>query len=242
MSGGRWLLRRPPAGDGPLLLGFPYAGGGASLFRAWPAAVGPAWFGPLGPPGREFRTPEPPVRTHAEFTGALLPYLAALGERPLAFFGHCGGVPLALSTTVAMADAGLTPPVRIFASGWGPPHKALYGPLNHIDLATADLRGEVARLFGRAGVEIRDDLVGIAADNLRVDLELHRPHLHDASRPVPAPLTVIGWSADDVVPAQEAVDPAWAQCGEVEFAVLDGEHFAFSRCPQPLHELMASRL
>jgi surfactin synthase thioesterase subunit len=212
------------------------------MFRSWPATVGPAWFGALGPPGREFRTAEPPVTSHAAFTEALVPYLAALGDRRLFFFGHCGGVPLALSTAVAMVDAGLAPPVRIFASGWGPPHQALYGPLNHVDLATADLHGEVERLFLGAGVAIRADLVDIAVANLRIDLELHRPHRYDASRRVPAPVTAIGWTTDDVVPAETAVDPDWRDCADAEFHVLEGEHFAFSHCPAALRELITARV
>jgi surfactin synthase thioesterase subunit len=237
---GRWLLRRPPAGDGPLLLAFPYAGGGASLYRAWPTHVGDAWFGALGPPGREFRSGEPPARTFAEFTGALVPYLEQLGDRPLIFFGHCGGVPLALSTSLAMVDAGLRPPARIVASAWGPPHRGLYGPLNHVDLAAVDLTAEVERMFVAAGVPVRKDIVEIAASTLRVDLEMHRPHRYDASRQVPAPVTVIGWSADEVVPPRTAMGREWRDCANVEFHALEGAHFDFTRCPASLRDLIAA--
>ncbi|MEU5849314.1 thioesterase II family protein [Saccharopolyspora shandongensis] len=234
---GSWLLRPPPEDAQTLLFGFPYAGGGASLYRQWPNQIGDAWFGALQPPGREHRFREPPVRTHAEFTESLVEYLARFADRKFAFFGHCGGVPLALSTTLALQDRGMPLPARIFASGWGPPHERLYGRLNFVDLATADLGAEVGALFDKLGVPVREDFVEVAAQVLRVDLELHRPHLHDATRFLPAPVTVLGWTDDDVVPPAE-VCRGWEEVAETRYEVLDGEHFAFTRCPPHLVDLL----
>lgn len=238
-STGRWLLKPPPPEARTLLFGFPYAGGGASLYGKWPAQVGDAWFCPLQPPGREHRFPEPPARTHAEFTESLVEFLSGYADRAFAFFGHCGGVPLELSTTLALQDRGLPLPMRIFASGWGAPHRRLYGRLNFVDLATVDLRAEVRALFARLGVPARDDMVDVAAEILRVDLELHRPHLYDAARFLPVPATVIGWTDDDVVAPAE-VCHGWEECAEVRYEVLAGEHFAFTRCPAALASLLAS--
>ncbi|GIE99519.1 thioesterase II family protein [Paractinoplanes rishiriensis] len=235
---GRWSLKPVPAHARRLLFGFPYAGGGASLYRQWPQEVAGSWFCPLQPPGREHRFGEPPVRTHAEFTAALVEFLAGYRDREYSFFGHCGGVPLALSTVLALEDAGLPLPVRVFASGWGAPHRGLYGPLNFVDLRTADLHAEVRGLFRRIGLTARPDVVDIAAANLRVDLELHRPHRYDAARFLPAPVTVIAWSDDDVVPVDQVCD-GWAECADVTYHVLPGEHFAFTRCPDALRELFA---
>jgi surfactin synthase thioesterase subunit len=237
---GQWSLKPVPADARRLLFGFPYAGGGASLYRQWPQVVAGAWFCALQPPGREHRFGEPPLRSHAEFTAALVDFLTGYADREYAFFGHCGGVPLALSTVLALDDAGLPLPRHVFASGWGAPQRGLYGPLNFVDLRTADLRAEVRRLFDRLGVPVRADIVDVAADILRVDLELHRPHRYDASRFLPVPATVIAWSDDDVVPVEQ-VCTGWEECAEVTYHVLSGEHFAFTRCPDSLRQLLAQQ-
>ena len=234
---GAWLLKPPPDDAETLLFGFPYAGGGASLYRRWPDRIGDAWFCPLQPPGREHRFREPAARTVDEFTTALVEYLDRFAGRRLVFFGHCGGVPLALATTLALQDKGMPLPAHVFASGWGPPHEGLYGRLNFVDLVTADLGAEVRDLFRRLGAPVREDFVEVAADILRVDLELHRPHRFDASRFLPAPVTVIGWTGDDVVPPAQ-VCRGWEQVAEVRYEVLDGEHFAFTTCPPSLVDLL----
>src|SRR5262249_55801010 len=150
----------------------------------------------------ESRFREPPLRTHAEWSADFAAFLATFADRPYAFIGHCGGVPLALSSTLAAQDLGLPLPSRLILSSWGPPHRSLYVPLNLVGLAVTDLREEVRRLCVGLGAPIRDDFVEIAAGVLRVDLELHRPHLYDASRRVPAPVIAVAWTDDEIVPAE----------------------------------------
>lgn len=237
----RWLMRDPPQDDRPLLFGFPYAGVGAGAYRRWPAIVGGFWLCPLQPPGRESRFGEPPLRTHREWGADFADFAAPYTERPYAFIGHCGAVPLALSSLLAIQDLGLPLPLRLFASAWGPPHRGLYGPLNFVDLEAVDLKVEVRRLFRGLGAPIREDFVEIAAEALRIDLELQRPYRYDASRRVPCPVTVVGWLKDTVVPP-ETVCRHWAQCAEVSYALLDGGHFSYMDCPPGLAALVARAL
>jgi surfactin synthase thioesterase subunit len=235
---GSWLLRPPPDDATALMFGFPYAGGGAGAYRQWPARLNEIWFCPLQPPGREGRFREQPLRTHQEWAADLADFLAAYAERPYFFIGHCGGVPLALSTILEVADRGLPLPERLIASSWGPPHRSLYGPLNFVDLQTADLRAEVRQLFAATGNAVREDFVDIAADVLRVDLELHRDHLYDAARRVPCPVTVVAWTDDEVVPP-DVVCEGWEECADVAYESLKGAHFDYMRCPASLIELIS---
>ncbi|HEY0193511.1 MAG TPA: alpha/beta fold hydrolase, partial [Kofleriaceae bacterium] len=78
------------------LICLPYAGGGASVFRTWPAALPPqveVWAIEL--PGRETRAREAPLASRRalvqQLTEALMPRLHA----PFAIYGHSMGSLLA---------------------------------------------------------------------------------------------------------------------------------------------------
>jgi medium-chain acyl-[acyl-carrier-protein] hydrolase len=68
---------------------FPYAGGGASIFRLWsddmPAEVEVC---PVQLPGRESRLSHPPFTRLALLVPTLVPVLRPYLDRPCAFFGH----------------------------------------------------------------------------------------------------------------------------------------------------------
>ncbi|WP_036345989.1 thioesterase II family protein [Micromonospora sp. CNB394] len=228
---GRWFVPAPPAG--PLAFAFPYAGVGASSYRPWPARIGEVAVVAVQPPGRENRTREPAHRTHRAFAhdlaDALLPYL----DRDYYFVGHCGAVPYALETIFELERRGCPLPRRLVASSWGAPHRGLYGYLNFVDLSTADLHAETRLLFARAGVPVREDFVDLLTQVLRHDLETQRDYSYPAGARVPVPVTLLGWTGDDVVPADQ-VRPGWTECAQVEYEELEGAHLAFLSCPANL--------
>lgn len=241
---GKWLLRNPPDDAGRLLFCFPYAGVGASSYRAWPKALedGTAICA-LQPPGRENRFREDGPRDHASFAASLISALEPLFERPFAFAGHCGAVPFALETALALEERGLRLPERLFASSWGAPHRGLYGELNFVDLATADLVSEVRQRYVATGQgEPPPEIAEIGAAVLREDLEVQRPYRYDPARAVPCPVTLVSWSRDDVVPP-ESVPDGWTECaGDVRHHALDGRHLDFLTCPPQLARLLVDEL
>lgn len=232
----RWFMP-PPAPERRLLFCFPYAGVGASSYRHWPKWIDDVQVCALQPPGRENRTREEPHRDHAAFAADLVDALTPYVERDYAFAGHCGAVPYALDTIAELARRGLPLPTRLVASSWGAPQHGLYGRLNFVDLATADLVAEVKALFGRAGAPIRDDFAELSARVLRLDLEVQRGYRFAADRRVPVPVTLVGWTRDEVVPAA-VVEAGWAECADVTYHLLAGEHLDFLHCPDVLHDAL----
>ncbi|GIH25274.1 thioesterase [Acrocarpospora phusangensis] len=239
---GRWLLRPPPDDARLLLFALPYAGVGASSYRDWPSAIGPIAVCPLQPPGRENRLRERPHRNHADFAADLGATIARYADRPYALIGHCGAVPYALATIWNLHDSGVRPPARLIASSWGPPQRGLYGRLNFVDLNAFDPMAEVKALFAQMGrARVPDDLVELAAETLVVDLETQRGFRYADDRPLPCPVTVLGWRSDDVVP-DDLVHDGWDEVAEVRHRTLPGRHLDYLRCPDVLRALLAEEL
>src|SRR5262245_26039610 len=71
---------------------FPYAGGGASIFRAWPELTPPEIeVCPVQLPGREGRLLEPPFSSIQPLIEVLSEVLQPYLDMPYAFFGHSMG-------------------------------------------------------------------------------------------------------------------------------------------------------
>ncbi|GAA4463400.1 thioesterase domain-containing protein [Phytohabitans houttuyneae] len=235
MSG--WFIRALPGGDDPLLFGLPYTGMGASSYHDWPAQVGGFHLVPLQPPGREGRFREGVHQSHAAFAEDLVAAIGPYTDRRYAITAHCGAVPYALETVWRVHSLGLAPPVRLLASSWGAPQRGLYGRLNHIDLSTLDGIAEVKAMGARLGRPVPDDLADLLADVLEEELRIQRGYHYRAEKPLPCPVTVVGWSEDDVVPDRE-VHQGWEEVAKVRHETLDGRHRDYLSCPPALREVL----
>ncbi|MDH2427096.1 thioesterase domain-containing protein [Sphaerisporangium sp. TRM90804] len=230
----------PVPGDGTaLLLCLPYSGVGATSYRRWPKTVGGMTVCALQPPGRENRLREPRPATHREFAASLADFVRELGDRPYAFFGHCGAVPYALETTRYLAEHGDPLPLWILASSWGAPDNGLYGRLNFVDLDGHDFVAEIVSMAGQMGSTLLPEMASLGAEILRHDQVVQRPYRYPPGHLIEVPVTVIGWTHDEVVPPGE-VFPGWERvAGRLERHTLPGSHFEFLRCPEELQELIA---
>jgi surfactin synthase thioesterase subunit len=233
----RWLLNGVPAGGDFVVYGFPYAGVGASCFREWPRELGSGVFCAVQPPGRENRIREETIGSHQEFAEGLADALAEHTDRPYAFAGHCGAFPYMLQTVFELGRRGLPAPRRLFASSWGAPHRGLYGRLNFVDLDNVDMVAEIQEICVRLSRPVPPELAEMAAENMLVDLRVQRVYRYSGVPRVPVPVTLVGWSADDVVPP-DVVWPSWDECADVTYHLLDGDHGAFLRGSAELFDLI----
>ena len=237
----KWLFREPRSDADGYVFCFPYAGAGASSYRQWPTSVGDLSVVPIQPPGRENRFSEPSYETHAEYAADLGERLAAFDTENYVLFAHCGGVPFALETALWLDENAKPSPAAIVASSWGPPQVDLYGGLNKVDIESHDFAAEVREVqAGLGNPDMPAEMAAIGGRVLRQEVVVHRPWLYDAARKIPCRTIVVGWSADDVVPPNEATDAAWLECGDVEIKTLEGSHWEFADCPSSLQEVILS--
>lgn len=249
----RWTaFHRPPEGARLRLFCFPFAGGGASAYRGWQAAM-PAGVEvvPVQLPGREGRFGEPLHRSLHTLLPPMLLGLRGMMELPFAFFGHSMGALVAFELARLLARVGAAGPVRLFASAYAGPRVLPRHPQLHA-LPAAEFMEEMRTLNGTPAEvlesrEIMDALFPV----LRADFEMCETYRYLPGDPLPCPLHVLG-GADDPNITRDDLE-AWAAetSGTFDLRIFPGDHFYLQSSPAaPLaavralleHELMARAL
>ncbi|AKN74579.1 hypothetical protein QR97_36955 [Streptomyces sp. PBH53] len=226
-SAGRWFHRpvdRPAARI--RLVGLPYAGGGAAVFRTWTEAlapdVEPVW---VRLPGRESRLRETPLSDWDALVGAFGRALMRHVPSPYVLFGHSMGGMLAYETATSALSR---PPERVVISACRAPDVARALPAIHhlpgpeFAAALRDLGGAPEEVLASPG------LFRLLEPALRADVRLAETWPAHPPRPVPVPVTAVWGDADHVAP-RSAVR-AWRHLASGGFRghEVTGGHFFLS--------------
>jgi len=205
---------------------FPYAGGGASIYRSWASDLAaPIEVCAIQLPGRERRYSEPPIRRVAHAIDLLLPALRPYLDMPFAFFGHSMGTLLAYEMARRLSATIGAMPRCMFVSGHRGPYLPRRRRLWHA-LPTGELIAELKALNGTPPeVFEHQELLDLVLPILRADLELVETYV-----PVPGPLLsckVIAMAGDDDPDVPEADLRAWHTVtdGDFKAIVFGGDHF-----------------
>jgi surfactin synthase thioesterase subunit len=228
----RWFIcqtRRP--GAAVQLFCLPYAGAGASAFRAWSAAFGErVEVVAVQLPGRENRIREPIEIDPVPIAGAI----AARADRPFAIFGHSLGGRLGFETIRALRRAGGPQPIRFYPSASRPPDEISAGPLDGLSrLDDDELLDRLADAGGfPAAVLAEPELVALILPVLRADLTWVDDYRYDPEPPLDMPLTAFAGSRDEGVSPDQVAGWRRHSAAGGSLRTLDGGHFF-------LHERLA---
>jgi surfactin synthase thioesterase subunit len=226
-----WIAYLRPRPEARLrLVCFPYAGGGASVYRGWQEALpGFIEVWPVQPPGREGRIREAPLTSvDALVDGFLDAHARDLEAAPYALFGHSMGATLAHETALRLVRRGGPPPLHLAVSARRAPHRPEHHPPIH-DLPEDEFRAELRRLNGTPQ-EVLDhpELMDLIGPMLRADFTLIETYRPGDTPPLDAPITAYGGLADPDVPRDDL--EAWSECTRRRFRVgiFPGDHFFFN--------------
>jgi medium-chain acyl-[acyl-carrier-protein] hydrolase len=223
-SGALAVLRRLEA---PRLRLFclPYAGAGASAFRAWPGDLPEdVEVYALEPPGRERRVAEPPLAALAPLVASFADAVSPLLDLQYALFGHSMGALTAFELTRELRRRGLPEPTHLVVSGFRAPHLPHRAPELY-RLPEDALVAELRRLDGTpAEVLAHEELLALVLPALRADLTACETYVYTDAPPLTCSLSAWGGRLDADLAEDEL--SAWSchTSGSFDVHLLDGGH------------------
>jgi medium-chain acyl-[acyl-carrier-protein] hydrolase len=213
------------------LLCLPYAGGSASAFRNWSAALPEGIeICPVELAGRGNRFQEAPCRDLGRLVRDLSNELRPLLDVPFAIFGHSMGALLTYLLALRLRKENLPGPVQLFLSGRRAAHLACRVRSFHNATDPELLRhlqalnGIPEEIFKSAG------LLSMILPIFRADLELIDAYTHQNQPPLDCSICALAGIEDPFTTIEEV--QAWrahTAPGKFSFYSLPGDHFFLKR-------------
>jgi medium-chain acyl-[acyl-carrier-protein] hydrolase len=230
-----WIASRKPNPQARLrLFCFPYAGGGASIFRTWSdglpmdVEVCPVQF-----PGRGTRLTETPFTQLSPLVQAVAQALVPLLDKPFAFFGHSLGALVGFELARQLHRQSGVQPVRLFVSADRAPQISRRDRPIHA-LPEREFLKELRRLNGIPGKVLEEvELMQIMLPVLRADFAVYETYVYSTEPPLNCPISTFGGLQDHRVSRGDL--EAWRDQTSASFSLrmFSGDHF-FWNTTQPL--------
>lgn len=226
MQDSPWIQTRAMPSARLRLFCLPFAGGSASSFMPWFAALAPdIQLCAIQLPGRGARFGEPAIHDFAELIEQLGSVIAQHDDLPYAFFGHSLGALVAFELSHHCVRKGLELPRHLFVSASG-------APRHRVGAARYDLLSDrelLAKLRGYAGtppeVLANQELMELLLPAIRADFALLRHYRYQPRPRLGIPLCVLAGRDDQHVASETLTDWQGETSATCEQHRFDGGHF-----------------
>jgi len=211
---------------------FPYAGGDAQVYRAWPRHLPPSVEVLAARlPGRGLRIKEAPYRDLAPMVAAVASAITPYLDRPFAFFGHSMGALISFELTRLLNERGDRSPAHLFVSGRRAPQIPNDRPDTY-DLPDAEFVEYLRSLKGTpAEVFDHPELLELMLPLLRADFSVVETYQNRPGPTLDCPVTAFGGESDEEVRVEEI--KAWGEqtTGRFDARIMPGDHFFLNDPP-----------
>lgn len=239
-----WFLCPSPRHDASFrLFCLPFAGGGASIYHAWPSAFPPSIeVRAIQLPGRESRFKEPRSARVEPLATGIADALGRHLDRPFALFGYSIGALLAFEAIRELRRRGAPLPSYLFvAASHAPQYPKPHPPLAHLPREEFLERIRYYYEPSEAAWEI-PELLEVFLPILRDDAAMYDSYEYVDEPPLSCPIDAYVGSVDRGAPVAGA--EAWREqtTGEFELTVFPGSHFFVQKALPDLHDRIRRRL
>ncbi len=219
-----WPAAQPGSEAAALLFCLPYAGGSASVFRSWPAALAgrlDAEVLPVELPGHGRRIGEPP--------GLDVPGLAAQMaeriDRPYVVMGHSLGARLGFELCRALRDLGVAAPERLIVSGSPAPRLPRVG-LGDSQLPDEEFIDRVTRMGGTPAALFEDpETRELFLPVMRSDFAWGDAYRYREAEPLVCGISAFAGSSDAEAPPEQMAGWEQETSGDFRLHAFEGGHF-----------------
>ncbi len=243
-SNERWFFcRAPRTNPGLRLFCFPYAGGGASTFNAWPRAFPDTIeIRAVQLPGRESRHREPALADLQEAARLVARAIEPQLDRRYAFFGYSMGALLAFEVLCELRRRGAPLPAQLFVGAMrAPALPATLPPL--AQLPREEFMRQVREFYEPPAITWENrDLLELVLPVLRADMTLCESYVYRTEAPFGFPIQAFAGLRDRSLPLPAV--HAWRAHTTGDFAVelFDGGHFFLHASLARMHAVVLPRL
>ena len=222
-----WFTRARPDPNARLrLFCFPYAGGGAGIYRGWENYLPPGVeIFAVQPPGRGGRFKEPALDRMDSLVAAVATAMQPFLDRPIVLFGHSVGAFASFEMAHRLADTFGIHAQHLFVSGARAP-QLLRNRKNIHDLSEEDFITELKTLNGTPPEVLENpELMRMVSATLRADFAIAETYRASNKHPLNCPMSVFG-GLEDTLAAREDLE-AWKvhTTNSFELWQLPGDHF-----------------
>jgi medium-chain acyl-[acyl-carrier-protein] hydrolase len=234
-----WVIHRLNPTARMRLFCFPYAGGGASIYRSWQVNF-PAEFEVccVQLPGRENRLIEPLFTRMDPLVEALAEALVSTLDRPFALFGHSMGGLIAYELARLLQQRHKMTPKHLFVSACRAPE--IPDPVQWHGLSDQELMAELRQVPGFPGEVLEHaELMQVLLPIIRADSAVTETYAYRHAEPFRFPLTAFASEQDEIIP-RSAIEP-WRHhtLADFDLNLVDGHHlFIQQQAPQMIRVIL----
>jgi medium-chain acyl-[acyl-carrier-protein] hydrolase len=205
---------------------FPYAGGGASIYRSWYGELDDGVdVCPVQLPGRENRIAETPFTNIKLLTDLLADAIYPFLDKPFVFFGHSMGSQIAFELAGKIKTKFDMEPLQLFISGCHAPHLNTPPPLIHEYPDNEFIRG--IKNYGGTpeAIFLNKDLTELVLPALRADFLMTENYKAKIRKLLTCPITSFCGTEDHRY--YDDLIKAWSRhtSGPFDFYMVPGDHF-----------------